>query len=67
MGIPKDHTKEEVDDFFHRTDSNKDGFISLLEYVDVIRSSLEKAGLNYEQFEEMARTKMNWDFIYLIK
>jgi len=57
MGIDKDHTKEEIDDFFKRTDSNGDGVISLHEYLDVIRSSLEKAGMSYEEFEETSKSQ----------
>lgn len=56
MGIEKSHSKEEVDDFFKKADANGDGYIQLLEYVDVVRDSLEKAGLSYEQFEQMAKS-----------
>jgi len=64
MGIEKSHSKEEVDDFFKKADANGDGYIQLLEYVDVVRDSLEKAGLSYEQFEQMAKSgniKKNWE------
>jgi len=57
MGIEKDHSPEEVNDFFKRADTDGDGFIQLLEYVSVVRSSLEKAGLSYDEFEEMAKSK----------
>jgi len=59
--LKKDHSPEEVNDFFKRADTDGDGFIQLLEYVSVVRSSLEKAGLSYDEFEEMAKSKkINW-------
>jgi len=59
--LKKSHSQEEVDDFFKKADANGDGYIQLLEYVDVVRSSLEKAGLSYEEFEEMAKSKRIWE------